>query len=101
MTFFNTVRLRGFDLNEAEWLAMRQEEKVYMLFSENPEREFTPFEVWAAILPDVPITSVRRAITCLTEEGKLEKTNRQKAERYGKPNYVWRLRRSDEQMTLF
>ena len=101
MTFFNTIRLIGKELNEAEWLAMKQEDKVYALFKENPDRELTPFEVWAAILPDAPITSVRRAITCLTDEGKLEKVNRQRPERYGKPNYLWRLATDDGQMKLF
>ena len=103
MTFFNTIRLKGQELVDAEWQAMSQEEKVYLLFADNPDREFTPFEVWARVLPDVPITSVRRAITCLTEDGRLEKLTTLKGERYGKPNHVWRLARNDNdgQMSLF
>ena len=102
MTFFNTIGLKGLELARAEAQAMSQEELVHLLFRENPDRELTPFEVWAAVLPYVPITSVRRAITCLTDEGKLEKLTRLKGERYGKPNHVWRLARNDEkQMRLF
>ena len=73
---------------------------MYRLFADNPDRALTPFEVWAAVLPDVPITSVRRAITCLTDDGKLEKVNRLKPERYGKPNYLWKLKRARGQLQL-
>ena len=101
MTFFNTIRLKGIDLDRAEFAALRQEEKVYYLFKSYPTAELTPFEVQEAVLAEAPITSARRALTCLTEMGLLEKVNRQRPERYGKPNYLWRLATDDGQLALF
>ena len=38
-----------------------------------------------------PITSIRRAITDLTNEGKLVKTNSLKKGNYGKKCHCWKL----------
>ena len=39
----------------------------------------------------IPITSVRRAISDLTRDGKLVKTDKQVMGIYGRKEYVWRL----------
>ena len=38
-----------------------------------------------------PITSVRRAISNLTKDHKLEKSSKQKLGKYGKLNHTWHL----------
>jgi hypothetical protein len=58
------------------------------------KRKLTPFEVlekYEKHNPRVPITSIRRAITNLTDRGLLEKTPNFKVERYGKTNHLWKL----------
>jgi hypothetical protein len=55
----------------------------------------TPFEVLEATQSmghKYPVTSVRRSISNLTKQGKLEKTSEMKKEEYGKPNYYWKLK---------
>jgi hypothetical protein len=39
----------------------------------------------------IPLTSVRRAISTLTREGVLKKTDKQRTGYYGKREYMWRL----------
>ena len=39
---------------------------------------------------DWPITSIRRAISTLTKQGKLTKTNELRKGRYGKKEHVWK-----------
>ena len=38
-----------------------------------------------------PLTSIRRAMTTLTKDGKLIKTDKQVPGIYGTPNYKWKL----------
>ena len=52
----------------------------------------TPAEIWEGYgfkYKNVPLTSIRRAITNLETEGLLEKTNIQKPGVYGKKNHCW------------
>lgn len=88
--FHNTVKLKDAELEEAIRNAKTQEERIYLLMTGKSSR--TPFEVldmYCAIFPIVPITSIRRAMSNLEKAGKLIKTNQQKKEQYGKPNYKW------------
>lgn len=99
--FYNTPGLQGKDLEEAVSSAKSQQEAVLAFFKKRPQFEFTPFEVLNLLRqyrPDlihqaVPITSIRRAITNLTrsEPPLLVKTKNQKPEKYGSPNFTWKL----------
>jgi len=91
MSYYNTTNLADSALSEAERQAMTQEEAILAFFAAHPEKQFTPFEVQEHALPGATITSVRRAITNLTDEGRLEKTDQTRMERYGKVNYLWTL----------
>jgi hypothetical protein len=55
----------------------------------------TPFkasEVYFMLYQEhVPITSIHRAMTNLASKRKIIKTGQMKKERYGKPNYIWKL----------
>jgi hypothetical protein len=57
----------------------------------------TPFEVEEAYIklyPKVPITSIRRAMSNLTKDNKLVKTNAMKQGGYDKPNFIWEYNKS-------
>lgn len=98
--FHNTINLQGDDLSRAEQKARTQNEIILDFFQNNPEKELTPFEVQSqAGLFQYPITSIRRALTDLTKDDKLEKTACQKKGNFGTLNYCWKLKNS--QLTLF
>ena len=63
-------------------------------FDAFPNDKFTPFDIQTMVKEnfkkDFPITSIRRAITDLTEQGKIVKTKDTKKGKYGKLNYTWR-----------
>ena len=84
----------------ADAQAKSQEEIILAFFRERPWIGLTPHAVQEAVLPDAPITSVRRAITTLAYKDLLEKTEAMVAEKLGKPNYLWRLKVGD-QLELF
>lgn len=93
LSFFNTISLKGEELKEATEKAMVQEDMVLFIMCDG--QEYTPFEVqeiYNRIFSPVPITSIRRAITVLTDKGKLEKLDEMKEGNYGKPNHKWRLK---------
>ena len=56
----------------------------------------TPFDIQEALTNlydlDAPITSVRRAITDLTTEDRLIKTDIMKKGKYGKEVHCWKLK---------
>jgi len=60
-----------------------------------------PFSDPAACFPECPITSVRRAMTNLSNQGKLEKSNVMMLERYGKKNHYWHLAGVKDQLEMF
>lgn len=92
-SYYNTNRESGNELAESTGKAQKQEDIIYNYFKNNPDAELTPFEVQAAInLVGTPITSIRRAITNLTHDGKLIKTNNQKRGEYGKKNFCWKFK---------
>lgn len=92
--FHNTTNETGTILERSERKASRQEDVILALFKRGGE--YTPDEVWQNLYAGtmVPITSVRRAITNLTNLGQLEKTDKQRVGMYGKQVYVWRVVRS-------
>jgi predicted ArsR family transcriptional regulator len=80
--------------------AGNQEQLVLAYFERNSQMAFSPETIQAAVLPDAPITSVRRAITNLTNSGKLERVGIETGS-YGRPVGTWRLKRQVEEGFLF
>lgn len=94
MSFFNTINLKGEELKVATQSCSKQEERILELMKNGIAK--TPSEVWEKYnktFSPVPITSIRRAMTCLTEKGKLEKLDEMKEGNYGKKNHKWRIKR--------
>lgn len=91
--FFNTIELRGVELSDARKQARRQEELVLEFFKSQPGIAATPEDIHALMPKGTPITSVRRAITVLTDKGQLAKLPLSAVYRvgqYGKPVHSWK-----------
>ena len=89
MGYFNTNKETGAVLGRSEEKAGTQEEIIYRHFLRYPKRTmgFSPSQL-RIVLPDSPITSIRRALTNLTTAGKLTKTKTMTLGGYGKMNIV-------------
>ena len=101
MTYYNTLLETGEDLKQSQVKAETQTEKVLRWFQQCPGFYYTPFEIHQNLKLNCPVTSVRRAMTDLTKQGKLKKTKQKKQGEYGKLNYCWRLKSQEGQTSLF
>lgn len=90
--YHNTIPERGAVLETYEAKACKQDEIVKRLFEQHPTATFTPYEVWLRLGQQWPLTSVRRAITNLTNDGVLVMTDQTRAGGYGRNNNVWKLK---------
>ena len=94
MTYYNTNENAGIYLREAWTQTAKQDELIFQLFSDNPDQGYSPEDVELRCLDlgkTWPITSIRRAIHTLTEEGNLTKTSELQKSSYGKNAHLWRL----------
>jgi predicted transcriptional regulator len=89
MTFFNTNHLSGSPLMEAVKNAKTQNELILKLFVSR--KKMTASEVWEFFNKTFPITSARRAINTLTNQGYLVQTTDSKKSPYGGKEYYWQL----------
>ena len=88
MTFFNTTNETGATLKKYRGNAETQNRAILQLFIN--ENTLSPSKAWEALnCPDVPLTSIRRAITNLTKSGHLVKTIFKSVGKYGRPEYIW------------
>lgn len=93
LNFFNTINQSSENLRKSQRQVENQGERIYQIMVKE-NRAMTPFEIgeiYNSIYNPVPITSIRRAISDLTDSGLLIKTLQQKEGAYGKPNYTWIL----------
>ena len=92
--YFNTTSLKGDDLKTSEGKAFNQTSVVYELFKRygqmSPSQCLDRYIETTRLTPP-PITSIRRAISVLTEAGSLEKTDKMIMGSYGKPEHIWQL----------
>lgn len=93
MTYFNTTSASGAALQPYQDKAKSQEERILKFFAASERFLHTPSEIRRDVFDDaVPLTSVRRAITNLTTEGKLFKTSKKREGPYKRPEYCWSRR---------
>ena len=98
MTYHNTTESTGDELRHYRERARTQDEQVLSWFTVY-EQEATPSEIWRVVFNEsVPLTSVRRSLTNLTNNGDLEKTSEQRKGPYGRPEFVWRLARGQRRL---
>jgi len=89
--FYNTNDETGNTLTNSRNNSNKQKDVIYRVFQSNPNMTLTPFEIESAVAQSWPITSIRRAITDLTSEGKLQKTETKRMGPYGKQTYCWKF----------
>ena len=92
--YYNTNDENGETLRNSRDNSTNQENMILAIFETYPNEGLTPFDIedfahdqevnW-------PITSIRRAITDLTNAGKLTKTSITKLGKYGKQVHTWKL----------
>ena len=74
MSYYNTTSEKGQELKSSHSKARTQEEKIYSFFLTYGQ-PLSPSMVLDKLNLDCPITSVRRAMTNLTENKKITKTD--------------------------
>ena len=89
--YYNTNDEAGNTLRSSRNKTKTQEEIILEFFTNNPNLQLSPFEISDTLELNAPITSIRRAMTNLTLEGKLKKTNVMVVGPYGKHVHTWRL----------
>lgn len=88
---YNTTNETGQTLATYRQSAMKQEEAVLALFRSR-RLPMSPSQVWRHYGADLtPLTSIRRAMTDLTEQGLLERLEVKVEGHYGRPEHLWRL----------
>ena len=97
-TFYNTIRVGGHELNEVIRKVEKQNDRVYEIMKQ-VNKSMTPFQVqqvYILLFGSVPITSIRRAMTSLTNDGKLEKLDEKRQGQFGQMNYCWIVRKEEK-----
>jgi Fe2+ or Zn2+ uptake regulation protein len=90
--YHNTTSKTGEDLEKAELRASGQTWHILKVFKDYPNLSFTPWDIYDKLERRMMITSIRRAITTLTDGGYLVKTGeRRKSGPANETNHVWKL----------
>lgn len=92
ISFHNTVPIEGNNLREAIKKADKQNDNILEWFQIYYALEFTPCEVHKVFKDTMLLTSVRRSITTLTNNGFLVKTGNKKKGIYGVLTNTWKLK---------
>lgn len=104
--YHNTTGAAGAQLHDYRKKTSKQDKIILDWF----KRHLTgsPSQCWAGAFRQsagihitVPITSVRRSITNLTESGHLIKTDRKRTGLFGRPEYIWTIAEQHRQTDLF
>ena len=90
MAFYETIDQPNSALKESHRKTRKQEDLIYSLFVKR-KRPLSPSMVLSQSGLNCPITSIRRAMTDLTNLGKIVKTDRQIKGLYGKAEHLWEL----------
>ena len=93
--YYNTNEETGATLNNSRKNTVKQEDLVLGIFQKHRVQSLTPEEVNNALEQDgyiFPITSIRRAITDLTNRDVLEKTDTMRLGTWNKLTHAWKLK---------
>ena len=93
MSYYNTNDEEGQELLNSRLNARKQEDIIYLLFDN--DSYFSPDMIETLLVQDYPITSIRRALTNLTNQGLLKKTDKMVMGKYGKKTHTWKLAESE------
>ena len=105
--YYNTLQEEGFGLKKSESKAKKQKDRIFAIYK-HTLRPMTPAEIWDNYgfkKDNIPLTSIRRAITNLESDGLLRKTDILKQGLYGKSNFCWiyepKIESKNDQESLF
>jgi hypothetical protein len=87
----NSIQALPSEHREKEKKAINQNEKILDLFRQNKYTDFTPAEVFLRFGQQIPLTSIRRAISDLTKAGELVKTENKRKGLFNESNNAWKL----------
>jgi Fe2+ or Zn2+ uptake regulation protein len=108
MAYYNTNNETGEELQASRRKSSKQKTEVLAVFLTYPTTPLSPDDIHSFIKdnseePDAqlwPITSIRRAISDLTKEGELFKTEEKKMGSYGKRVHCWIVQCPHEKTTF-
>ncbi len=105
-SYHNTTNSSGDELLRYDAKAKSQEGKILHWLEEGAglglKGPYAPSMIRKLCFANqVPLTSVRRALSNLTEARQLVKTDTQKRGPYGRPEHTWRLPKQPIQKSLF
>lgn len=87
-SYFNTTPVGQEILNQCKAGSLKQEEAIEMFYKAT-EKQLTPSDILYLYPNNVPITSIRRAITQLTKKGILTMCESTKESEWGRPEHFW------------
>ena len=92
-SFYNTTSETNPTLSEYKRINSGQDATILKCFEKYRYRKMTPFMVHSLcdLSGNVPITSIRRSITNLTDSGFLVKLDTKAPGLYNRPNHLWKL----------
>ena len=93
MVYYNTTNLKGDQLKKSQKKTVSQEQKILEIFN-NHQIPLSPTDIFSNFFKNTPLTSIRRALSNLTKDGKLEKISKKKIGSYGKLEHCWKLTES-------
>ena len=99
MSYYNTNKLSGKDLETAINKAKSQEEQIKVFMKANSDKSYTPHDLQHDFIEYnivFFITSVRRALTNLTNDNILVKSDKTVITDYGSRNHKWRYNGKNE-----
>ena len=97
MSYYNTNSEKGQQLKDSHRKARSQEELIYSYFLTYGE-PLSPSQILNKLNLNCPITSVRRAMTNLTIDKKIIKTDKKVKGLYGKKEHLWRLKTVEDDL---
>lgn len=93
MSYYNTTNQAGDQLKEYQGKAGKQAQTILDYYARLKGNPASPSQCHEVLFDSsTPLTSIRRCISDLTEEGLLEKTETQVKGLYGRPEHLWRAR---------
>jgi len=95
-SYHNTNKESGEVLLSSEEKAKTQEQVVYEFMEKWYNTEFTAEDISREVIINAPLTSCRRALTNLMNEGKIFKTNNTKDGMYGKKIFTYKYKFIDK-----
>jgi len=87
-SYFNTTPIGVELMKKCKTGAIKQEEIITVIFRQS-QKMLTPSDILFLYPKNVPITSIRRAMTQLTKKGILDRSGQTKESQWGRPEHYW------------